>query len=53
MVSLLPYHNSWLNKFKKLNMKWKPYIAKKPDNEKMEEIKHKLEKFGINVKIGG
>ncbi len=52
-VSLLPYHNSWINKFKRLDRPWKPYLVATPGEEKMEEIKHKFEKYGLRVKIGG
>lgn len=52
-VSLLPYHNSWINKFKRLDREWRPYIVATHRNEKMEEIKHKFEKYGLRVKIGG
>lgn len=53
LVSLLPYHNSWINKFKRLDREWKPYIVTPPGEERIEEIKYKFEKYGLNVKIGG
>ncbi len=52
-VNLLPYHNTWVNKFKRLSREWKPYIISPPSREKVEEVKSKLEKYGLEIKIGG
>jgi len=52
-ISLLPYHSSWKNKFKKLSRPWEPYLVEKPREEQLEEIKQKFESFGFIVKIGG
>lgn len=52
-VNLLPYHNTWVNKFKRLSREWKPYITPPLSREKVEEVKSRLEKYGLEIKIGG
>lgn len=53
-VSLLPYHNIMEHKYCKLDKKYQCSDFKKPDNEKLEEIKNLflINNFN-NVKIGG
>lgn len=52
-INLLPYHDISRHKYKKLNMEYDGLEMNVPSDEKMEELKHKLEKEGYTVKIGG
>jgi len=52
-ISLLPYHNGALHKYRKLGMKYPDEDMKRPKKELLEDIKEKFEKEGFEVKIGG
>ncbi len=52
-VSLLPYHNGALHKYKKLGREYKNDLMKRPKDELIGYIKEKFEKSGFTVKIGG
>lgn len=52
-VCLLPHHNAWVDKFKRLRRKCKPFITEPPSKETMGEIKNMLEGFGLKINIGG
>jgi len=52
-VSLLPYHNGALHKYKKLGKKYRNSEMKGPNKEIIELIKNKFENSGFIVKIGG
>ena len=52
-VNLLPYHKMGMDKYKRLDMKYKLSGMEKPSDARMEQIKNKFIKAGIKVKIGG
>lgn len=52
-INILPYHDIAKHKYKKLNLEYRDDIMKIPTNEKMNEIKNILEKYGYDVRIGG
>lgn len=52
-VFLLPYHNIAIDKYKRLDMKYKISDIENPDNEVMETMAQKFRGYGLNVKIGG
>lgn len=52
-VNLLPYHKMGMDKYKRLNMKYKLSGDEKPSDEKMSEILKRFKKNNIKVKIGG
>lgn len=52
-VNLIPYHSMGMDKYERLEMKYKLSGKEKPADEKMEELKGKFEKAKIKVKIGG
>jgi len=52
-VSLLPYHNGALHKYKKLGKEYKNDSMKRPNDKLLEYIKDKFKKSGFTVKIGG
>lgn len=52
-VNLLPYHKMGMDKYKRINMKYKLSGDEKPSDEKMNEIANKFKKAAIKVKIGG
>ena len=52
-VSLLPYHNGALHKYKKLGMYYNDKDMKRPNKELIDHIKNKFENEGFEVKIGG
>jgi len=52
-ISVLPYHNGALHKYKKLGIEYKDDEMKRPSKSLQENIKEKFEKAGFTVKIGG
>jgi pyruvate formate lyase activating enzyme len=52
-VDLLPYHKMGMDKYIRLNMKYKMSGLEKPSNEIMENIAEKFRTAGIKIKIGG
>ncbi|MDW7669547.1 MAG: glycyl-radical enzyme activating protein, partial [Bacillota bacterium] len=52
-VSLLPYHNGALHKYKKIGKNYNNSEMKRPNKELIELIKNKFENNGFIVKIGG
>lgn len=53
VVYLLPYHNTGIDKYERLNMKYGIKNIKNPSNQYMEEIGAKFRNLGLKVKIGG
>lgn len=52
-VSLLPYHDAGIEKYKNLGRLYRLRQLKPPSNLEMNMIREKLEAFGLNVRIGG
>jgi pyruvate formate lyase activating enzyme len=52
-VEILPYHDFAINKYEGLGRKYLLNDLKVPDNEYMARIKNILEKYGLQVQIGG
>ncbi len=52
-VDLLPYHDMMADKYKRLKMPFLMGSIKKPEDEKMEELKKMFEDYGFLVNIGG
>ncbi len=52
-VFILPYHNTAMDKYKRLNRKYKASNIQVPSNKHMNDIAKRLEQFGLKIKIGG
>lgn len=52
-LHILPYHKAGADKYQRLGLKYKLPDIETPDNERMEQIRSRLEQFGLKVKIGG
>ncbi|MCL5070615.1 MAG: glycyl-radical enzyme activating protein [Actinobacteria bacterium] len=52
-VEILPYHNWARNKYEGLGRKYLLNDIKTPSNEYMKSIKEILEKYGLQIQIGG
>jgi pyruvate formate lyase activating enzyme len=52
-VDLLPYHAIGIDKYTRLNRAYKLPEIRSPSDERMAEIAHILNSFGLTVKIGG
>lgn len=52
-VNLLPYHKMGMDKYVRLNKKYKLSGLEKPSDEVMDKIADKFKKAGIKTKIGG
>jgi pyruvate formate lyase activating enzyme len=51
-IDLLPYHEMGKTKYKQLGREYKCY-AEPPSMKYMQNIKNLLEKYGLNIQIGG
>ncbi len=52
-VNLLPYHNTAMDKYKRLNKKYALQDVKQPQKEHMDKIMDLYRRQGINAYIGG
>jgi pyruvate formate lyase activating enzyme len=52
-VSLLPYHQAGVEKYRRLHLDYKLPGIRPPSDKRMSEIAHILQGFGLQVKIGG
>lgn len=52
-VNLLPYHRMGMDKYKRLNKKYKLEDLKEPTPTQMKELSECFKENGLNVKIGG
>jgi len=52
-LNILPYHNTGMDKYRRLHLEYKIPETKPPSQERMGEIKDRLESLGLNIKIGG
>ncbi|RKD25480.1 pyruvate formate lyase activating enzyme [Caminicella sporogenes DSM 14501] len=52
-VNLLPYHNTGMDKYTRLNREYKAVSFGIPSDERMNQIKASFEAYGIYTKIGG
>jgi pyruvate formate lyase activating enzyme len=52
-VEILPYHDFAISKYESLGRKYLLNDLKVPDDEYMERIKKILEKYGLQIQIGG
>ncbi|SCY06511.1 glycyl-radical enzyme activating protein [Alkaliphilus peptidifermentans] len=52
-VHILPYHDTGIDKYTKINEDYRLKGLKSPTEEKMFKIKEKIKAFGYEVKIGG
>jgi pyruvate formate lyase activating enzyme len=52
-INILPYHNISSHKYRKLGLEYNEKGMQVPSDERMEEIKAKLEREGYAVTIGG
>lgn len=50
---ILPYHNIGIDKYRRLGKTYELPFVPEPKDEDMSSIKLDLERFGLNVKIGG
>ena len=53
MISILPYHQTAIDKYDRLNKAYAISEIRPPSNERMAEIAQMLGDFGLEVKIGG
>jgi pyruvate formate lyase activating enzyme len=51
-VSILPYHQAGVEKYRRLHLDYKLPDTRPPSDERMSEIAHSLQGFGLQVKIG-
>ncbi len=52
-LNLIPYHQTGVKKYLRLNREYKLLNCTPPQEAKMIEIKNLLEEYGLEVKIGG
>ncbi len=52
-VNILPYHNTGMDKYERLNKGYKLSFLECPSKESMIKIKDLLDRFALSVKIGG
>ena len=52
-VDILPYHHAALEKYNRLNKVYRLPEIRPPSDERMAEIAQILQRFGLQVKIGG
>jgi pyruvate formate lyase activating enzyme len=52
-VNILPYHHTAEAKYKNLGVKYKAADIKRPPRDQLESIARQLEKYDLQVKIGG
>jgi len=52
-LHLLPYHKVGADKYRRLGLTYQLPDLQSPDSERMEEIRGRLEEFGLKVKVGG
>lgn len=52
-LHILPYHKAGVDKYQRLGLTYQLPDIEPPDNERMEQIMGRLEKFGLIIKIGG
>jgi pyruvate formate lyase activating enzyme len=52
-IDLLPYHHIGMDKYTRLNKTYKLTDARPPTDERMAEITHILQRFGLRVTRGG
>lgn len=52
-VNLLPYHKMGMDKYRRLNMKYKLSGLETPTEESMNKIADKFKKAGMKIKVGG
>ena len=52
-LHILPYHKAGVDKYQRLGLIYLLPDIQSPDNEHLEQIVGRLEKFGLTVKIGG
>ncbi len=52
-VDLLPYHHIGIDKYARMNRVYKLPETRPPSDERLAEIAHILDSFGLTVKIGG
>jgi pyruvate formate lyase activating enzyme len=52
-VNILPYHRAAEAKYKNLGVKYKAADIKRPDRDHLESIARQLEKYDLQVNIGG
>jgi pyruvate formate lyase activating enzyme len=53
MISILPYHQTAIDKYDRLNKAYAISEIRPPSNERMAEIAQMLGDFGLEVKVGG
>ena len=53
MISILPYHQTAIDKYDRLNKAYAISEIRPPSNERMAEIAQMLADFGLEVKVGG
>ena len=51
-VNILPYHQAGVEKYRRLHLDYKLPDTRPPSDERMSEIAHSLQGFGLQVKIG-
>lgn len=52
-VDILPYHNSAVGKYERLHRPYRLADTPSPSEAEMQAVAHRLEGFGLEVKIGG
>jgi pyruvate formate lyase activating enzyme len=52
-VSLLPYHNAGVDKYKNMGRTYNFKKLQSPSGQNLSMIRKKLEAFGLKVRIGG
>jgi len=52
-VSILPYHQAGVEKYRRLHQEYRLPDTRPPSDERMAEIAQTLQRFGLQVKIGG
>lgn len=52
-VHCLPYHNLGVSKYDALGIEYKLNNVETPDDDYLKNVKRKLEKYGVDIQIGG
>ena len=52
-IHILPYHQAWIEKFKRLHKIKEPFMSRPPSPEELRAIDRILTQFGLKTRVGG
>ncbi len=52
-IHILPYHQAWIEKFKRLHKMKEPFMSRPPSPEELRVIERILSQFGLKTRVGG